>query len=385
VTTTEDDSAMTTDLTHQSSTEPAVTRNGGGSSPLLRMSQTTPTLLWNDSATPSELSAAIGWGAVGATCNPVIALAALRSDLPRWQRRIREYAVQHPSASESDIGWAMVKELSVEAAALLTDAFTKYAGRNGRLSVQTDPRLYRDVNGLVAQAVEFDGLAPNTIVKIPATDIGIQAMEEATYRGVSINATVSFTVPQALAVAEAIERGLERREADGLDVAAMGPVCTIMVGRLDDWLKAAAKRDSTIVDPGVFEWAGVAVFKQAYRLFRERGFRTRLLSAAFRNHMHWSQLVGGEVVISPPFEWQQKLNASGIEPLPRMDEPVAPAVLDTLYERIPDFRRAYDVDGMTPDEFLDYGATRKTLRQFLSACADLEALVRDVLLPDPEK
>src|SRR5436305_6651036 len=133
--------------------------------PLLTMTRTTATRLWNDSATPSELSAAIGWGAVGATCNPVIALAALRSDLPRWQRRIREYAAEHPTASESDIGWAMVRELSVEAAALLTDVFTEHRGRNGRLSVQTDPRLYRDADALVAQAVEFDALAPNVIVK----------------------------------------------------------------------------------------------------------------------------------------------------------------------------------------------------------------------------
>ena len=51
----------------------------------------------------------------------------------------------------------------------------------------------------MAQAVEFDALAPNIIVKIPATENGIAAMEEATYRGVSINATVSFTVPQAVA------------------------------------------------------------------------------------------------------------------------------------------------------------------------------------------
>jgi transaldolase len=333
----------------------------------------------------SELSAAIGWGAVGATCNPVIAIAALRSDLPRWQRRIREYAEKHASASESDIGWAMVKELSIEAAALLDDAFSEYAGRNGRLSVQTDPRLYRDADALVAQAVEFDALASNVIVKIPATETGIRAMEEATYRGVSINATVSFTVPQALAVAEAIERGLQRREAEGLDVAAMGPVCTIMVGRLDDWMKAVAKRDSVIVDPGVFEWAGVAVFKRAYQLYQERGLRTRLLSAAFRNHMHWSQLVGGDVVVSPPFEWQVKLNASGIEALPRIDEPVAQTVLATLYDKLPDFRRAYDTDGMTVAEFQDYGATRKTLRQFLAACAEMETLVRDVLLPDPEK
>jgi transaldolase len=113
-------------------------------SPLLRMTQTTPTVLWNDSATLSELSAAIGWGAVGATCNPVIALAALRSDPPRWQQRIAEYAAEHPTADESEIGWAMVRELSVEAAHLLDDAFAQHAGRNGRLSVQTDPRLYRN-------------------------------------------------------------------------------------------------------------------------------------------------------------------------------------------------------------------------------------------------
>ena len=69
------------------------------------------------------------------------------------------------------------------------------------------------------------------------------------------------------------------------------------------------------------------------------------------------------MVISPPFEWQVRLNASRIEPLPRIDEPVADAVLDILYQQLPDFRRAYDIDGMTPAQFQDYGATRKTLRQ----------------------
>jgi transaldolase len=354
-------------------------------SPLLRMTQTTPTVLWNDSATLSELSAALGWGAVGATCNPVIALAALRSDLPRWQQRIAGYAAAHPSADESAIGWAMVRELSVEAAHLLDGAFEQHAGRNGRLSVQTDPRFYRDTRALVEQAVEFDRLAPNVIVKIPATEVGIAAMEEATYRGVSINATVSFTVPQTIAVAEAIERGLQRREAEGLDVSRMGPVCTIMVGRLDDWLKAVATRDAIEVDPALLDWAGVATFKQAYRIYQDRGFRTRLLSAAFRTTRHWSELVGGDVVISPPFEWQERINASGIEPVVRIDEPVAKDVVDTLYEKFPDFRRAYDPDGMAIGEFQDFGATRKTLRQFLAACADLEGIVRDVLLPDPEK
>jgi transaldolase len=352
--------------------------------PLLSMAESTPTCLWSDSATPSELRDAIGWGAVGATCNPVIALAALRADLPRWQQRIADYAAAQPTAGESAIGWRMIRELSVEAARLLEPIFMQHNGRNGRLSIQTDPRLYRDQGAIVEQAVEFSGLAPNIIVKIPAIATGIAAIEEVTYRGVSINATVSFTLAQALAVGDAVERGLRRREAEGLDVATMGPVCTLMAGRLDDWLKVVVERESLTLDPGYLEWAGVAVFKKAYAIYRQRGFRTRLLSAAFRNHMHWSQLVGGDVVISAPFSWQVRLNKSGIDPVPRMDEPVNPDVVAELYAKLTDFRRAYDEHGLSPGEFLSFGATRRTMRQFLSATGELECLVRDVLLPDPD-
>lgn len=354
-------------------------------SPLLRMTQTTPTCLWNDSADPVELAQAIGWGAVGATCNPVIALSALKADAPTWARRIREYAAEHPAATEDQIGWAMVKRLSAEAAELLEPAFERYAGVNGRLSIQTDPRLYRDTAGIIEQAVEFSSLAPNMIVKIPVTSAGIEAFEEVTYRGVSVNATVSFTLPQALAVAEAVERGLKRREAEGLDVSAMGPVCTIMVGRTDDWIRMSAERDQITVDPGITEWAGVAVFKKAHRLYQERGYRTRLLSAAFRNHMHWSQFIGGDVVISPPFGWQQRINASGIEPVHRLDDPVDPRIVEGLYENFAEFRKAYDEDGLATAEFTGYGATARTLRQFLAANTELESFVRDVTIANPDR
>jgi transaldolase len=354
---------------------------GRADPPLLRMVHSTPTSLWNDSASPVELAQAMGWGAVGATCNPVLALSALKSDLPRWSARILDVAAEDPTATESDLGWQLVRELSVDAAALLEPTFARHGGRNGRVSIQTDPRLYRSPDAVVEQAVQFSRLAPNVIVKIPVTAAGVVAIEEATYRGVSINATVSFTLAQALAVGDAVERGLSRRAAEGLEISSMGPVCTIMVGRLDDWLRSAVERDQVAIDPGYLEWAGIAVFKRAHQIYQERGYRTRLLCAAFRNHMHWSQLVGGDVVISPPFAWQLRLNSSGIDPVPRLDHPVDESLVAELYERVPDFRRAYDPDGLTIDEFLGFGATRQTLRQFLAATAELEGLVRDVMLP----
>jgi len=203
-------------------------------SPLFKMTHTTPTSLWNDSACIEELEYSIEHGAVGATCNPSIAVSVIKQEIAVWKPRIRELAVVYPTATEDEIAWMVVEEMSANAARLLKPVFDEHKGRNGRLSIQTDPHYYRNSNAMLEQAIRFSKLAPNMIVKIAATKAGIRAMEEATYRGISINATVSFTLPQAIAVAEAVERGLKRREAENLDISTMGPVCTIMVGRLDD-------------------------------------------------------------------------------------------------------------------------------------------------------
>jgi transaldolase len=347
------------------------------------MTQTTPTMLWNDSADIGELTYAIEHGAVGATCNPVIAVGILKKEIAVWRPRIETLQREFPGATEDQIGWKVVEEMSVRAAKLLEPAFAAHAGRNGRLSIQTDPRLYRDAGAIVEQGLAFSRLAPNMIVKIPATRAGIVAIEEATHRGLSVNATVCFTLPQCIAVAEAVERGLRRREGEGEDIKSMGPVCTIMVGRLDDWLKVQHEKGEITVDPGILEWAGVAVFKKTYDIFRRRGYRLRLLSAAFRNHMHWSQLIGADAVISPPSAWQKRFNAGDVEVMPRIDDPVDPSVVEQLIAHFPDFRRAYSEDGLSNHEFDSFAPTVRTLRQFIAACSELDGLVRDVMLPDP--
>ena len=220
-------------------------------STLHQMSQTTPTVLWNDSCSIEELKYSIGHGALGATCNPVIVCTVLKQEWDIWKDRIPQIIRENPAATEDDIAWKLIEEMSVKAAALLKPIFDREKGKNGRLSIQTDPRLYRDAKRIVRQAVHFSELAPNMIVKIPVTKAGVEAIEEATYLGVSINATVSFTLPQSIAVAEAVERGLKRREKEGKDISTMGPVCTVMVGRLDDWLKVVAEKENIIANPEI--------------------------------------------------------------------------------------------------------------------------------------
>ena len=339
---------------------------------------------WNDSCSVEELKYAIYHGAVGATSNPTIVHTVLKNELHLWEERIRTLIDDNPAWSETELTWKVVEEMSVHGAGFLKPLFEKYQGKKGRLSIQTNPALYRNAAAIAEQAVHFNGLAPNMIVKIPVTRAGITAIEEATYRGVSINATVSFTVPQAVAVAEAVERGLNRREADGQSISGMSPVCTIMVGRTDDWMKVLAKRNGIDIDPSCLDWAGIACMKKAYAIYQQRGYRTRLLAAAYRHLGHWSEFIGGELIVSMPYEWQLKANASDIEVRERMSLPVESGIIQALYERIPDFRRAYDEDGMTVNEFDGYGATIRTLRGFISSAHDLMSEIRDFMLPNPD-
>jgi transaldolase len=356
----------------------------GQRSILQEMTSGTSTALWNDSCSISELEYSLEQGAVGATSNPVIVGDVLKKEMHLWSDRIHSLVAEMPTGSEDEIAWKLIEEMSVKAAQLLLPAFEAHKGKNGRLSIQTDPRLYGNTDAIVRQALHFHGLARNMIVKIPVTKAGVAAIEEATFQGVSINATVSFSVPQALAVAQAVERGLSRREKLGLDISTMGPVCTIMVGRLDDWLKVLVEKKGIVMTPGNLEWAGVAVMKKAYQVYRDRGYRLRLLSAAFRNHMHWSEFIGGDVVISPPCTWQKRFNNSDIKICNRMDVPADPAIVTDLTRRFTDVRRAYEEDGMSLQEFDSFGPTVRTLRQFIAAYANLVGVIRDFMLPNPE-
>jgi transaldolase len=353
-------------------------------SPLQKMVRSTATDLWNDSCGITDLRYSIEHGAVGATSNPTIVFGVLQQEFGDWKDRVGQLFVERSASTDAEITWQLIEEMAVKAAELLRPVFERSRGRKGWLSLQTNPEYYRSADLLVQQAVRFSKLAPNIQVKLPATKAGITAIEEVTALGVNINATVSFTVPQAIAVAEAVERGLSRRAATGESIEGAVPVCTIMVGRLDDWLKVCAEKQGLVPTPGTLDWAGVACVKRAYDVFQKAGYRTRLLAAAYRNHLHWSELIGGDLILTIPTGWQRRFNASSVEVKPRMQDPIPPQALAELTEQFQDFRRAYDARGLDVSEFDSYGPTARTLRSFLGSYYDLLGFVRDRRLPNPD-
>lgn len=325
---------------------------------------------WNDSCHLKELGEAVAEGAVGATSNPVIVGAAVEGDPETWLPVLRELIRSHPRETEEEIAWRLIEAVGERAARLLHHVYNETEGRKGFLCVQVNPKLYRDGKRMAQHGKRLASIADNIAVKVPATAEGLVAVEALTASGVPVNATVSFTVSQAVACAEAMERGLTKAKKK------VQPYVTLMVGRLDDLLKRAMERDKVSIEPGLLQWAGIAVFKKARVIFKKRGFGAKLLAAAYRHHLHWSELIGSGVVQSIPYNWWRQFNASDVAVARTLDRPVAKKTVEALCEGFADFRKAYDEGALKPQEFVSYGASTHTLDQFIAGYEKLLALVR---------
>lgn len=335
---------------------------------------------WNDSCDLRELQEAVEAGATGATSNPVIVSQVVQGDRARWLPVLDRLVAARSAASEDELAWALVEEMAREAAAVLAPVHTRTSGAKGYLSVQVNPQLYRSTPRMVEHGRHLATLAPNIAIKIPATEPGLGALEALTAAGVRVNATVCFTVSQAVACAEAIERGLARVGSNGAERVPLRPTVTLMVGRLDDHLKRLLDRDGVTIDPGACNWAGIAVFKAAQALFTARGYCSTLLAAAYRHHLHWSELIGPGVILTMPYAWWKRFDASSIVPERTLERAVEPRIVAELERGFPDFRLAIADGAIAPADFVRYGASVHTLQQFLGGYQQLLELVRARML-----
>lgn len=326
---------------------------------------------WNDSCHLKELAEAVELGAVGATSNPVIVYNSVDTDRETWMPVLKRLKSEFSGASDREIAWKLIAENIKAAASLLKPAYERTKGLKGFISAQVDPERYSDASKMLEQAMELSKLAPNVAIKAPATQTGISAIEEMSANGVRVNATVSFSFAQAIACAEAMERGLKRFGS----AKAIHPYVTLMVGRLDDHLKQLPEAEKAGATEDVLNWSGIAVAKKAYEAFQKRGYRASLLIAAYRHEGHWLELIGPDLVQTVPYKWWKKFDHSDHEVRKSVHEPVDPETLSSL-SKIKDFRKAYEENGMKPSEFEHFGASQKTLAQFNEGYQQLLDLVR---------
>ena len=322
------------------------------------LSSSTRSVYWHDSAIVEELDAAIADGAVGMTTNPFLIASTLKAKPDFWRGVLPGVPkdVQGDARAEAWIaqvtGWLANNKL----AALRGKG--KYAGY---VCAQTNPCKPGDTEGMIATARHYASTAENIVIKFPATRGGLEAIETCAAEGMNVAATVSFTVPQVLAMAQAYQRGRQKAIANGI-APGIG-IAVLMVGRLDDYLRDVMNDTRARATESDIIWAGTAAIKRACAIFRERRYDCALMPAGCRGGYHIAELAGGEMVMSiaPAIARSLLDNGDFVE---KIDDPVDPGIIDRLSD-MPEFLKAYEPEGMSANEFITFGPCNRTLDQFV--------------------
>ena len=338
--------------------------------------------IWMDSFSVRDHEYAVAHRCKGITTSPTWVGHMLCDEYEAQTPLLRRMIAENPSADEREIAWKWTLEMGRQRSRCMLPEWEKGDPRRGRFAIQVSVYDYRSAERMLRMAEEVHALGPNMQAKIPCTAAGIAAMEEATYRGVSVMATLCFSADQALAAAEAMERGLARREAEGLETRSINPVCAVLLGMQEDWLRRYADAANRVLDPEAFTFAGEAVAKQVYTLYRQRGFRTRVLVAYYRHHRHWSAFMGGDLIMTIPWKWQRRFEACDVPIADNIGVPVPGRFMDQLM-RLEPFAQAMTPGSLCVADFDAFPPVILTLRYFTDVYEKGVLLLRDLMLPEP--
>lgn len=325
------------------------------------LGQETPTAWWHDSADPEELRRGLTHGAVGVTTNPFLSNLALRGHPAHWATQLGPLPGGLTTEARAEAWMAVVVK---HAADELMPIYARTAGQQGYVCAQVNPVQAGDREPMLAMARRLAAWSPNIAVKLPATAAGLDVLEECAADGITVTLTVSFTVPQVVAIAERYRRGLARARAAGIKPGRCFSV--MMIGRLDDYLRDIALDRRAGVSEADIRQAGLATVKRAYSIYKAHGYEATLLIAALRGNHHMLGLTGADMIMSIHPTIQATLLQPGVPREMGIAAPIAADVIARL-RVLPEFVRSYEPDGMQPEEFMGFGLTQRTLTQFVES------------------
>jgi transaldolase len=252
---------------------------------------------------------------VGVTSNPSIFSKALS------RGTAYDAQIANSAGDALSVFHALAMDDVAAACDVLRPVWERTGGRDGYVSIEVDPTLAADTEGSIAQATHFHEAIsrPNLLVKIPANEAGVPAIEEMTARGYSINVTLIFSLSRHRQVAEAYLRGLERLVAAAGDPRRVHSVASFFVSRVDsetDRRLAARDRDD------LRGQLGIANAKLAYQQYKKlfAGTRWQALAArgatpqrclwaststkdpSYRDTLYVDELIGPETITTMPEE-----------------------------------------------------------------------------------
>jgi len=325
-----------------------------------RLHHETPTRFWVNNPSGAELEKAIATGAISCTTNPAYCAKLLTSDAD-YIHGVIDDVIQTETREAEAAAVRVYQRATKRVLDRFLPLYEQSGGAYGYVTMQDDPRLDQDAAATIRGALENRRLGPNFMAKIPVIAGGIAALEACVGENIPICATEIFSVAQAIHICEMYAAAAGR-------TGNRPPFyVTHISGIFDQYLGVVARRDGIQIERTVLDQAGCAIARKEYRLLKERGYSGILLGGGARGTHHFTEMVGGDAHVTINWSTAQELMDAGTPVVSRMAEgEPAPAVIDELREKFVDFRKAYDEDALTVEEFAHYGPVQFFRNAFLN-------------------
>lgn len=205
---------------------------------------------------------------VGVTSNPAIFQKAMEKG-DAYDEQLADLAVRGVQLEESvrlltayDIRWGCD---------VLRAVYDATDGKDGRVSIEVDPRIAHDTAKTTAEARALWWLVdrPNVMIKIPATLAGLPSITAATAEGISVNVTLIFSLDRYRQVMDAYLTGLEQAAEAGVDLSTIRSVASFFVSRVDTEVDARLEKIGTTVALALKGKAAIANARLAYELYQQ--------------------------------------------------------------------------------------------------------------------
>ena len=336
-----------------------------------RVAALTPTKMWINNVTPQEADWAIDAGAMGCTQNPAYTWKMLNHEEGEANALALLDETLAETEDDNEVECILQRKLVKGIAEKFMTVYEKTNGAHGYVSIQGDPIHEEDPQVIIDEGRKNRAMSPNIMIKIPATKAGLEAMGVLIEEDTPLNATEVMGLSQAIDVCEMYDKITVKTKKK--------PVMyySLITGIYDEWLQKEVAKQGIEISPDILYQAGMVVAKKTYRLVHDRGYQLGFIGGGVRGLQHFTEMVGGDVCITMNWKGHAEELLKLDQPVvSRLFNPVQDHVLDELLAKVPAFKQAYMEDGLTLDEYEEYGPVEYFRDLFVNAWENTLELIK---------
>ncbi|KAA3658137.1 MAG: hypothetical protein DWQ10_11770 [Calditrichaeota bacterium] len=336
-----------------------------------RVAALTPTKMWINNVTKEEADLAIEAGAMGCTQNPSYTWKMLNHpDYKAYSLNLLRETLNETD-DDNEVECILQRKLVKAICEKFMKVYSATDGAHGYVSIQGDPIHEEDAQVIIDEGRKNREMSPNTMIKIPATEAGIEAMDTLIKENTPINATEVMGVSQAVEICEMANKIRKEYKVNP-------PIyISLITGIYDEWLHKEVAKLGIEINPDILYQAGMVIAKKVYRILHDRQYNVGFIGGGVRGFQHFTEMVGGDVCIT--MNWGgtvDKLIEMDLPVVSRLFNPVQEEALDTLLEKVPGFRQAYMENGLTTKEYEEFGPVEYFRDKFIDAWEKTIELVK---------